>query len=124
MDHLCAILAALRFPVGQHTSSRRQAVFHRRVKIEKAHGKNAGTVANLAGHHPTTAESDIAVQHFTFNGGVDARQQFANRVEMGTVFVTQREVEQEVLHGMQANFRQFTALRCADACQGIERNSV
>ncbi len=40
---------------------------------------NAGTVANLAGHHPTCAESDIAVQHFTFNGGVDAGQQFANK---------------------------------------------
>ncbi|VDZ97246.1 Uncharacterised protein [Salmonella enterica subsp. enterica] len=53
----------------------------------------------------------LPVQHFTFNGGVDARQQFANRVEMGTVFVTQREVEQEVLHGMQANFRQL--LLCA-----------
>lgn len=101
-----------------------QVVFYCCVKIEKVYGKNVGIVVNLVGYYLMIVESDIVVQYFIFNGGVDVRQQFVNRVEMGMVFVMQREVEQEVLYGMQVNFCQFIVLCCVDVCQGIEWNSV
>ena len=87
VDHLGAKLAAFSFAVGQHATTGRQAVFHRRVEVEKTHGQDAGAVADLTGHHPAAAEGDIAVEHFTLYGCVDARQQFADLVQVSPVFI-------------------------------------
>ena len=124
VDHLRAIFPAFGFAIGQHPSSGGEAVFHCRIEVKKAHRQDAGAVADLAGHHPATAEGDVAVQDFAFNGGVNARQEFTNLVKLSAVFVTQGEVQEEILHGMQANFRQFAALGCANTRQGIERHSI
>ncbi len=124
VDHLCAVFSAFGFAIGQHPATGGETVFHCGAEVEKAHGENAGAITDLTGHHPASAEGDIAVQHFAFYGGINARQQFANRVQVRAVFVTQREVEQKVLHGVQANFRQFTALRCANAGQRIEWDGI
>ena len=113
MDHLGAVLPAFGFTVGQHPTTSREAVFHRRVKVEKAHGEDAGAVADLAGHHPPAAEGDIAVEHFAFHGGINPGKQLGYRVKMGAIFVTQRQVQQQVLNRMQADLRQFIALRSA-----------
>ncbi len=124
MDHLRAVFAPFGFTVRKYASSSGKAVFHCRIEVEKAHGKNTGAVADLAGHHPASAKGDVAVQHFPFNGGVNSGQQIANFIKLSTVFVTQGEVEQEILHGVQANLRQFTALCRAHARQAVERYSV
>ena len=113
VDHLGAVLPAFGFTVGQHPTTSREAVFHRRVKVEKAHGEDAGAVADLAGQHPPAAEGDIAVEHFAFHGGINPGKQLGYRVKMGAIFVTQRQVQQQVLNRMQADLRQFTALRSA-----------
>ena len=87
MDHLRPVLTALRLSVGQHATPGCQAIFHRRAEVKKAHGEDAGAIAYLAGHHPAAAESDVAVEDFAFNGGVNAGQQFADVIQMGAVFV-------------------------------------
>ena len=92
VDHLCPVFPALGFTVGQHSPTCRQAIFHCRAEVEKTHRQDAGTVAYLAGHHSPTTEGDSAVQHFSFYGGVDARQKLANWVQMRAVFITQRKV--------------------------------
>ncbi len=124
VDHLRAVFPAFGFAIGQHPTPGGQAIFHRRAEVKEAHRQDAGAVANLAGHHPAAAKGDVAVQHFAFNGGVNAGQQLANLIELGAVFVTQGEVQEEILHGMQANFCQFAALGRANARQGIERHSI
>ena len=98
VDHLCAIFPAFGFAIGQHPAARCQAVFHRRAEVEKSHGENAGAVADLTGHHPASAEGDVAVQNFAFNGGVNGGKEIANLVKLGAVFVTQGEVKQEGLY--------------------------
>ncbi len=115
VDHLRAVLAALRLAVGQHAAAWREAVFHRRVEVEKAHRQNAAAVADLAGHHPAAAEGNVAVEHFALDRGVDARQQIGNRVEMGAVFIAQGQVQEQILDVHQADFSQLAALRRANA---------
>ena len=115
MDHLGAVLPAFGFTVGQHSSTGREAVFHRRVEVEKAHGEDAGAIADLAGHHPPAAEGDIAVEHFAFHGGINPGQQIGYRVKMGAIFVAQRQVQQQILYRMQADLRQLAALRSPNA---------
>ena len=124
VDHLCAVLPAFGFAIGEHPAACRQAVFHRRAEVEETHGENAGAVADLAGHHPASAEGDVAVQDFAFNGGVNGGKEIANLIKLGAVFITEGEVKQEILHGVQANFGQLTALRRAHARQAVERDSI
>ena len=119
VDHLCAVLPPFGLAIGQHPAARRQAVFHRRIEVEKTHGENAGAVAYLAGHHPASAEGDVAVQNFAFNGGVNGGKEIANLIKLSAVFVTQGEVKQEILHGVQANFCQLIALRRTHARQAV-----
>ncbi len=124
VNHLRAIFSALRLTISQHASPGCQAVFHGGVKVEKAHRQDAGAVTNLAGHHATSAKRDRAVQHFAFNRGVNARQQLADGIKLRAIFVTQGEMKQQVLHGMQANLRQLAALACPYARQSAKRHGV
>ncbi len=124
VDHLCAVFPAFGFAIGQHPAARCQAVLHCRAEVEKSHGENAGAVAYLAGHHPASAERDVAVQDFAFNGGINGGQQIANFVQLGAVFITQGKVEQEILHRVQADFSQLIALRRAHARQAVERDGI
>ena len=73
---------------------------------------------------PTAAEGDIAVEHFAFHGGINPGKQLGYRVKMGAIFVTQRQVQQQVLNRMQADLRQFTALRSAHTGESAERNGI
>ena len=82
------------------------AVLHRGVEVEEPHGEDAGTVADLAGQHAAAAEADVAAQH-PFYRGVDARQQIVDRVEASAVFVAQRQVQQQILNGLEAKLGQF-----------------
>ncbi|MNE39738.1 hypothetical protein D3C80_1337050 [compost metagenome] len=88
MDHLRAEFTAFCFAVGQYSSSCSKTVFHCRTEIEKAQGEDAGAIADLAGHHSTTAKGDVAVQDFTFNRGINTGKEIANGIKLSAVFVT------------------------------------
>ncbi|MNY69330.1 hypothetical protein D3C86_2072510 [compost metagenome] len=94
MDHLHTVLPAFGFSIRQHTPSGGKAIFHRGAEIEKPHRENSGTIADLAGHHATTAEGDAGVQDFTFHSGINAWKQIANSVKLSAIFVTQGKVQE------------------------------
>ncbi len=94
MNNFCAALATLDLAVRGDALARRKAVFHACVEIEETHSKHAAAVADLTHHHAASAKSNVAVQHFAFHRGPNARQQIVNGVELGAIFVAQRQVQQ------------------------------
>ncbi len=124
MNDLRAVVAAFDLAVGGHAAAGGQAVLHCGVEVEEAHGEDAGAVADLAGQHAAAAEAYVAAQHFPFYRGVDARQQIVDRIEAGAVFVAQRQVQQQILNGLEAKLGQFARLAGANPGKRGEWDSI
>ncbi|MNM96179.1 hypothetical protein D3C81_1086470 [compost metagenome] len=124
VNNFCAVIAAFDFTIGGHATAGCQAVFHRRIEVEEAHGEQAGTVTDLAGQHTSTAKTDVRTQYFTFHRGKNARLQVVYWIEAGAVFVAQWQVQQQILNGFQANFGQFSRLAGTHAGKCGEWDSI
>ena len=93
-----------------------------RREVKESQREEARAVADLAEHLPAAAKQHLRQQHLAFDRGALPGPQFSQGREAGAVLVAQRQQEQQVLGGLDAERAQLAGQRIADAAQYRDRS--
>ena len=75
--------------------------------MEKAQGDNAAVILDATNQAAATTKDHIAGPDFTFNNHLGKRLCAANGGNFGAVYIAQRQVKQQVLNAVKAQFLQL-----------------
>jgi hypothetical protein len=115
MDHFQALRTAPHFAETTHPRTARQAILLLRREVEEPQGEKAGSIRDPAEHLPPAAKRDLGEQHIPFHRGTLTRYQLTQRNDAGPIFVPQRQQEQQVMGGFDAQCAQPQGERVANA---------
>ena len=86
-------------------------------EVKESQRQKPRAVGDSRQHLTAAAKSDLREQHFAFDHGARALGDLAERDHSGPVLIAQRQEEQEVLRGFDAERAQPLRLPLADAAQ-------
>ncbi|MNZ79083.1 hypothetical protein D3C78_976770 [compost metagenome] len=109
--------AGAHLAVAAQVGAALEAVLLRLAEVEEAQAEGAAGVLQAHQQAAPAAEDDVGAAHHAFHHRIAAGAQGADRRHVGAVLVAQRQVEQHVLQGFQADLGQFLGQRRADALQ-------
>src|SRR4051812_18521596 len=90
-------------------------------KVEETKCQEPGTIGNPAQHLATAPERDFSELNLAFDDGAGPGDQRANQLDMGAVFVAQRQDEQQVLDLGNTDARELFGKRRTDAAHRRDR---
>src|SRR6185369_5797850 len=117
MHDLRTARSATDFTEATQSRAARETLLLRAGEMKEAQRQRAGAIADPAQQLATAAKCDFAQQHLAFDDCALTDAQRADRHDARAVFVTQRQQEQQVLHGRDVEPGEFLGERFADAAQ-------
>ncbi len=105
------------FAEGAHTGAGVELLLLGRGKMKKAQAENAGAVAQAHQQAAAAAPNHLRGRHLAFHYRFAPGAQGSNGGHAGTVLIAQRQVKQQVGHGVDPQAGQFQCQRLADALE-------
>jgi hypothetical protein len=99
---LQALRSAPHFAEATDARPRLSALLLLGREVEESQRQEARAVADPAQHLPAPAQRDLGELHLALHRGALSGAQLAERYHAGPVLVAQRQQEQQVLHGLDA----------------------
>ena len=121
MHHLETRRARAHLAEATQPRAARERGLLRRREMEEAQGQEAGAVRDPRQQDAAAPERDLRELYLAFDDRALAGAQAADRAHARSVLVALRQVEQQVLNGVQAQARERVGERRADAAQARHR---
>lgn len=107
MNDLGLVVTSAHFAVGSNGQPLLHGIALGGREIEKPQGHGAAVITDIADQHALAAIDDLAGLNFGFYGAVAAGSEAGYGVDAGSVFVAQRQVEQQILYRVDSELVQF-----------------
>ena len=117
VDDLGALVACLDLAIAEETTPRRQRALLALGEVEKAQGEQACLIPQAADHHAPSGRNYLAIDYLPLHIALHAGQQFTYGQGLGSVFIAQGEVKEQILHGTQMQMVEFLRHLAADALE-------
>src|SRR5690606_13451773 len=92
------------------------------AEVIEAQAEGAAAVLQAHQQAASATHDDIGAGHDAFDHRILAWTQRTDRYHAGAILVAQRQVEEDVLQGFQADLRKLFGQRCTDALERRDRN--